>query len=182
MSIVKRFVRLMKADIHGILDSIEEPESVLRQAVRDMEESIERIHADLATERTHSERVKRSQQQNELSKKEAERQVDLCFHASNEALAKTFVRRKLECGQRDKLLRRQHDEIERRIAELEQKERSQQEKLGAVREKMEIFCEAAHSKSVHGTDGPDTLFVSEEQVEIALMEERAKRGQSAANA
>lgn len=40
MTLIARMTRLFKADLHGILDSLEEPEEVAKQAIRDMEEDI----------------------------------------------------------------------------------------------------------------------------------------------
>jgi len=40
MNILTRISRLFKADIHGILDSLEDPEIIFKQAVRDMQDEI----------------------------------------------------------------------------------------------------------------------------------------------
>ena len=40
MTLLTRITRLFKADMHGILDGLEEPEEVIKQAIRDMEENI----------------------------------------------------------------------------------------------------------------------------------------------
>ena len=40
MTLITRITRLFKADLHGILDGLEEPEEVIKQAIRDMEEDI----------------------------------------------------------------------------------------------------------------------------------------------
>ena len=46
MSVLRRITRLFKADLHGILDCLEEPEAILRQAMRDMEDEIEKEIAE----------------------------------------------------------------------------------------------------------------------------------------
>ena len=38
MALITRFSRLFRADLHAVLDRIEEPDVILRQAVREMEE------------------------------------------------------------------------------------------------------------------------------------------------
>ena len=38
MALITRLTRLFRADVHAVLDRIEEPDVLLRQAVRDMEE------------------------------------------------------------------------------------------------------------------------------------------------
>ncbi|ETW92791.1 MAG: hypothetical protein ETSY1_42105 [Candidatus Entotheonella factor] len=37
MTLMMRITRLFKADMHGLLDLLEEPEAVLKQAIRDMQ-------------------------------------------------------------------------------------------------------------------------------------------------
>jgi len=38
MLLISRISRLFRADLHAVLDRIEEPEALLRQAIREMEE------------------------------------------------------------------------------------------------------------------------------------------------
>ena len=40
MTLITRLSRLFRADFHAVLDRIEEPETLLRQAIREMEEEI----------------------------------------------------------------------------------------------------------------------------------------------
>ena len=40
MELINRIARLFKADFHAVLDQIEEPEALLRQAIRDMEDEL----------------------------------------------------------------------------------------------------------------------------------------------
>ena len=40
MALINRISRLFKADFHAVLDQIEEPEALLKQAIRDMEDEL----------------------------------------------------------------------------------------------------------------------------------------------
>ena len=40
MVLINRISRLFKADFHAVLDRIEEPEQLLKQAIRDMEDDL----------------------------------------------------------------------------------------------------------------------------------------------
>ena len=42
MALITRVSRLFRADLHAVLDRIEEPDVLLRQAVREMEEALAR--------------------------------------------------------------------------------------------------------------------------------------------
>ena len=48
MPILNRVKRLFQADVHAILDVIEEPEAVLKQAIREMQESLDQKQGQLA--------------------------------------------------------------------------------------------------------------------------------------
>ncbi|OOZ38928.1 hypothetical protein BOW53_13550 [Solemya pervernicosa gill symbiont] len=40
MALINRVTRLFRADMHAVLDRIEEPEVLLRQSIREMEEAL----------------------------------------------------------------------------------------------------------------------------------------------
>ena len=42
MALITRLSRLMRADLHAVLDRVEEPEVLLRQALREMQEELAR--------------------------------------------------------------------------------------------------------------------------------------------
>src|SRR5690348_12792455 len=102
MSIGKRVVRLMKADIHGILDCLEDPQSILQQAMRDMEEEIAKTEEEQRRREDEAKQLSQARSQVEQGFQEAARQLDLCFDSKNEALARSFIRRKLELEKRIK--------------------------------------------------------------------------------
>ena len=49
MPILNRVKRLFQADVHAILDVIEEPEAVLKQAIREMQESLDQKQGQLTS-------------------------------------------------------------------------------------------------------------------------------------
>ena len=46
MALITRISRLFKADFHAVLDQIEEPEQLLRQAIREMEDDLDATEHD----------------------------------------------------------------------------------------------------------------------------------------
>ena len=96
MALIHRVSRLFKADFHAVLDQIEEPEILLKQAIREMEDDLE------ATERRirlceHEQEalaVRRGELEGALA--DIDGQLDLCFESGKDDLAKKLVRRKLE--------------------------------------------------------------------------------------
>ena len=47
MSIATRFVRLWKADLHGVMESIEDKGLLLKQCLREMQDEVENREAAL---------------------------------------------------------------------------------------------------------------------------------------
>ena len=52
MALINRVTQLFKADFHAVLDRIEEPEQLLRQSIRDMEDVL--LAADRPLAATHT--------------------------------------------------------------------------------------------------------------------------------
>ena len=112
MTLITRITRLFKADLHGILDGLEEPEEVIKQAIRDMEEDIatqerrlEELHAIL-------QRLEREAQETTATMQEIESHIDICFAAQNEPLAKNLIRQRLEMARRAKGIARAQEETQ----------------------------------------------------------------------
>ena len=86
MALITRVSRLFQADFHAVLDRIEEPEILLHQAVREMEEA-------LAREEQRSKVLQHEQRQlinREANLKQSlhdiEEELDTCFEAGNDVI------------------------------------------------------------------------------------------------
>lgn len=174
MTLTNRMTRLLKADVHGLLDRLEEPEALLRQAVRDMEEELARREARLDAVRSEADRA--CQRAGRLAEEEGEldRQLDLCLSSGKEDLARGVVRRKLESARLRKAFDARVAEStaagERLARELDEG----REKLADVRRRMELFV----TEPVATDADPATRQapVTDDDVEIALLRELEKRG------
>jgi phage shock protein A len=96
MTLITRMSRLFKADLHGILDGLEEPQEVIKQAIRDMEEDIATQERHLEELRAIMQRLAREAQETTATMQEIESQIDICFAAENESLARNLIRKRLE--------------------------------------------------------------------------------------
>ena len=112
MTLITRITRLVKADLHGILDSLEEPEEVIKQAIRDMEEDIATQEHRLEELRAVLQRLAREAQETTTAMQEIEHQIDICFAAENEPLAKNLLRKRLEMARRTKVIARAQEETQ----------------------------------------------------------------------
>ncbi|MGR8920940.1 MAG: PspA/IM30 family protein [Gammaproteobacteria bacterium] len=171
MPLIHRFTQLLTADLNAVLDRIEQPEVLLRQAVRDMESELEQLAARarlLGAERERA--VARTGSEQALTAR-LDGELDLCLAADEHTLARDLVRRKLESGRRAAEARAAADEAERSRAELEALIEDGRRRLAGMQEKLEVMLDAdADSAAPAAVSGP-----SEAEIDIALLAEQQRR-------
>ena len=100
MPLIDRFTRLVSADLHALIDRIEEPELLLRQAVRELDAELERLRQRaraLEHEQDHQQREAMSARER-IARLDEE--LDLCLAADDDFLARHVVRHKLDAERR----------------------------------------------------------------------------------
>lgn len=178
MALITRISRLFQADFHAVLDSIEEPELMLRQAIRDMED-------DLAARERHIQLATSEQQQLRSRKDELTRslealddELDLCFRSQKPDLARKLVRRKLETQRLAKHLAGRVSALERQLAGQRATVDEHRMTLDGLRQKSEIL--SRHAEPVDGnSDAFGREFaITDDEVEVAFLREQGKRSAS----
>ena len=178
MALITRVSRLFQADFHAVLDRIEEPEVLLRQAVREMEE-------ELSRDEQHSKVLHHDQGQLiaretdlEQSLHDIEEELDVCFESGNDDLARACIRRKLEAQRFCKGLSRRRHALQETLKDLNTRLRENRERLESMRQKAELLAE--ENTRARPTDDwtlPD-ITVRNEDVEVALLREKQLRRRS----
>ena len=183
MALVNRIARLFKADFHAVLDQLEEPEQVLKQAVRDMEDELAAADQRIAVLAHEREALAARIGELEAALADTGQQLDLCFRSGRHELAKKMLRRKLESerllkhlGASRDALARQH-EAERRLVD------ENGAALTSLRQKAELFARRDPAPAGNGgyADAAWTVrqvAVSDEEVEIAYLREQELRSAS----
>ncbi len=175
MTLTNRMGRLFKADLHGLLDRLEEPEALLRQAVRDMECEIAQRDGKLGA--TRAEAARAGQRGERLVRELAllDQQLDLCLGSGKQDLAKGVVRKKLETERHRQALEARRLELTAAADRLGRELDDCREKLADVRRRMELFV--AEAPAPLDGDPGRAATVTDDDVEIALLRERERRGQ-----
>jgi len=181
MALINRLSRLFKADFHAVLDRIEEPEALLKQSVREMEEVLGRDQQRnrLLVQERGEILAKEKALAGEL--RELEEELSSCFDFDRDDLARTQIKRKLQ-------LQRQRQFLDGRLEALESTLQRQQvrieenaSRLRAMRQKVELLAtdEARATTRASGlsVEFPPQLGVSDEEVEVAFLREKQRRGQ-----
>lgn len=174
MALITRLARLFRADVHAVLDRIEEPDALLRQAVRDMEEECARDAQRAALLGKEHEQLTARIADLDRALTEAEEQLDVCFRSGKDELARPVIRRQLEAQRLRKLLIARTTALERDQTALQRRRDDHQRRLDAMRQKAELLAEEVPAAADEPRLVPDPV-VRDEDVELALLREKERR-------
>lgn len=176
MALVTRISRLFSADLHAVLDRVEEPGIVLKQAVRDMEAAVAATERRIRALRLQAEQIVCSRTSAEHQLRETGEELDVCLDADNDELARTVVQRKLQLERHLTALNNRSEHLHRALDEQERVLNRRWRELDTLRSKAESFDEAGPAC----WEAPTTTgaSVSREEVEVALLREKQRRERS----
>ncbi len=176
MALVSRLTRLFQADFHAVLDRIEEPDALLRQSVRDMEDAL--VRDERRVKHLQADRAQMTNRLDELqtSLTRLDEELDVCFAADKDDLAKGVIRRQLETHKLDALLARRKATIEEELGDLDARTAENRGRLESMRQKAEMLAE---SEPVAGRFDPaPDVTVHADEVDVAYLREKQKRSAS----
>lgn len=183
MALINRVSRLFKADFNAVLDQIEEPEQLLKQAIRDMEDELAATNQRISL-CVHDQDVL-GVRRNELRTAidEYNDQLDLCFESGKDDLAKALIRKKLEADRILKQLVSKFEANERYLDDQRKLLDENRSTLDSLQQKADLI---SHRPTASGT-GSDfdniswmarELSIGDDEIEIAYLREKAQRSAS----
>jgi phage shock protein A len=169
MALINRMSRLFTADVHAVLDRIEEPDVLLKHAVREMEEELARGEQHVrALEHEHGTLGERHRK-TRAALAELGEQLDVCFANGNEDLARKVLKRRLETERLERHLDERRGSLEQDLAARRAALEEQREQLDVMRQKAELLT------ATPGDSSKADFVVGDAEVEVALLRERQKR-------
>lgn len=181
MALITRITRLFTADFHAVLDRIEEPEILLKQALREMEEEL--AHGEQRVVLLHSEDKQLTAREADArdSLQDIEEELDVCFESGEEQLARAITRRKLETGRLAKTLATRRQRIRQTLDEQQHQLEENRARLVSMRQQADsLIAESPESRESAG-DKPasiaGTFSVTDDEVEAAFLREKMRRTQ-----
>jgi len=182
MTLIARVSRLFTADFHAVLDQVEEPEVLLRQAIREMDDGLAATELQSRRMQQRLDDVQRREQALELSITEINAQLDTCFDSDKDELAREFIKRKLETEQLLKQLQSQRASLEKDVLLLQETIAENQSTLVSMRQKAELYAASSVTEyqTVSGVAAGDhpQPFVDENDIEVAFLQEKQQRAAS----
>ena len=173
MALIARFSRLFNADVHAVLDRIEEPEALLKQAVRDMAEELAKTEQRVQWLQGELRQLEKKAASGRAAVDELESELNICFVAAEHDLARALIRRKLAQEQRNRLLSEQAEAVGAERAELETLLVERGEQLAQMQQKVDLFCDQT---TVVGS-APEPVITADD-VEVAFLKEQQRRSGS----
>lgn len=174
MALITRFSRWFRADLNAVLDRLEEPDLVLREAIREMQDSLAAAQQKQQALQVESTQLVERAARLTTAASAITGQLDLCFAAGNEALTRQLLRRRLEQQRLAETCQSRADAMARQAVELGIEIQRMQQQIEDQRHKAEAFGVQASS----GDADVEHAAVSDADVELALLAERRARSVS----
>ena len=175
MALITRMSRLFAADLHAVLDRMEEPEILLKQGIREMEVAVAAAEHELAALRRQSAHVEAARSDAGAQLAATQNELDVCLDADNDTLARSVIRRRLQLQRTLAELTAAFERLQRTIEERQRAATRNREELEALRSKASVFETAAHHEPAAAAP---CAGVSPEEVEVALLHAKQQRARS----
>lgn len=175
MALITRFSRLFSADLHAVLDRVEEPAIVLKQAIRDMQSAVAAAEARLRALQARARQIDGARSASAARLKDTAEELDVCLEASDDDLARSVIQRKLELERQMAAFDREAERIAGTLDDQQRAVAARRRELEGLRSQAEAFDSAAHEDP--GMSAP-AAGVSSQEVEVALLREKQRRARS----
>lgn len=174
MHLFDRIMTLIKADAHGVVESLEERSLLLKQYVREAESDLQRKRARLDALREEAQRLGEALAGCEEEVRSLDEDVELALGAGKDEIARFAIRRLLPRRSEAKVLR---DQMQQRRAEAE----ALAARLTVQEKQLETLRTRVRAELAHEKEGDLSCVwlgervVADEDVEIELMRRRQAR-------
>ena len=175
MALISRINRLFKADFHAVLDTIEEPEILLKQSIREMRDSLTKTQELIRQHTNQQVQVSRQLESIDEKIKQIQEEIELCLSSENEELARNLVRKKLCLMQQKVCFDTKLEEIKSAIKNLAAQEKEHSTILNELQQKASMVdqIKGSTSQTVHKPD----FAISEADIDVAFLKEKQRYSQ-----
>ncbi len=185
MGILSRMLRLCKADVHGVMDQLEDKGLLLKQALREMEAGLKAKDNRLAHISGRCRQIERELSARREEVKKLEKDLDLAVSKEKDDIARMLIRKR-------RTLQSSCDQLVGQMVGLTEEQNALSETLARQRMKYDqlkikaaAFCQQAESREFEATaDASDTAYgwkaPTEEEIELELLQRKEALAQGGA--
>ena len=176
MALITRLSRLFQADFHAVLDSIEEPDIQLKQAVREMEFDLQQDEQAVALLQHESEQIVDVIEAATAKLAAFDEELDICFSAEKDDLARDLIRRKLETESALANAEKQSNAINSNTNKLQQRILTHRQQLENMKQKLALLVD--DNRPGFSRSQTAENHIRGEDIEIAFLREKQRRATS----
>lgn len=180
MALIDRLARLFQADLHAVLDRMEEPEALLKHAVREMEDELAGGERRIRCLQQEQQQLLQRQSEIEQSLLRIDEELGICFDSGNDNLARTLVKRKLEAQLFLRAMARRREAVDKTLREQQSWLQENRVQYESMRQKSELLSAETQAAASSGSGAPfvqaaGEFCVHESDIDIAMLREKQRR-------
>ncbi len=177
MGIMTRFTRIFKADIHGVMDQIENKQLILKQCLREMETSLTKKQSTLNQLKTALEQIQNEARQINREKEKSEQDLKTAILKEKEDIARLLIRKRMKADHHLESSFHQAESIEKKIHMLTENIEAQKHQYAEMQLRSESWIQKADHQqwevSASGTIAQNAWqSISDEEVELELLKQK----------
>lgn len=185
MGLFRRIGDIISANFNEMVDQFEDPEKMLKQAVREMEVSIADAKKEVVQTMASEKLVKKNLADNERQGRDWQQRAEKAMQAGDEGLARKALVRKQEYEKVTAALRDQDSAASEASQTLRRQLEAMQAKLAEAKRKIGTLAarkKAADVRSRVAVSGPDAQLDTEAFEKFEKLKEKVERAEAEADA
>ena len=180
MGIMTRFTRLFKADIHGVMDQMENKELVLKQCLREMEESLTQKQGKLNQLKASLDQAREEIRQLGREREKIDQDLNIAVEKEKDDIARLLIKKRMKTDQHLDACGRQAESLEKQMGMLGENIEAQKHQYAEMQLRSESWSQRAGNRSwEEGAAGimPQSAWnaISDEEVELELIKRKDAR-------
>lgn len=174
MGVMARILRLWKADIHGVMDQLEDKELLLKQYLREMEDSLQKKEVRLQQIADAGRQIKNNLSARRVEIDKLEKDLTMALHKQNDSIAKLLIRKEYIQQKHCENMLQQSETLEEEREQLRNLLDEQRLQYETLKVKAATFCRQTEQTTFNEADtaysGTSSLYtIDENEIELELM-------------
>jgi len=178
MALITRISRLFRADFNAVLDRIEEPDVLLKQALREMEEDLSRDKQQVKLLQDESSQLEVKLEQLEKDINETDKELDICFESDETTLARSQVKKKLELQRYQKHCQSKLESTQKKLSDLNKRLDENTARYTSMQQKLDLLATEDTTVKSNEFVVSAKFSLNEDDIDMAFLREKQARGVS----
>jgi phage shock protein A len=179
MAIIRRLSRLCRADLHGVLDQLEDKELMLKQALRDMEGELARKEERIRRLSASREQLRKDMDTHRKEREKFEQDLSVAVEKNRDDIARFLIRKIKPIERHMEFLQGQEESLDQDIAELGRTAEEQRRQVQQMQVRVREYCRSTEKQRRERilssvVPCPSSWEPSDEEVELELLRYKEK--------